>query len=820
MSKKSMNPMLLADFYKVSHREQYPEGTQTVYSTWTPRASRMDGVNDIVVFGFQAFIKEYLIDYFNDNFFNRPLEDVIAEYVRYIKFTLGKSDVPTRHIEELHELGYLPISILALPEGTVAPLRVPVLTIENTNLRFFWVTNFLETLMSCQLWQMSTSATIALQYKKILTKYAEETNGDLSGVPFQGHDFSMRGMGGVENAMISGAGHLLSFVGTDSIPAIWYLEQYYNCNIEKEMVGTSIPACYDNRTEVLTEHGWKYFAKLNADDKVAQYHNDGHIDFVIPSQYYNMQYCGKMIHYDSVGYHYVDCLVTPNHRMVRKSKASGLIEWFEADDKRYHFRTGYGSKNEIIISGIIGSGRKMTASEKLKIAFQADGSYPSHSEDYTGEKFNTYPIRFSLKKDRKKDRLIKLCKEAGVEYTISSYENGYYSFWIKPTERYVKTFDWINLSEISKEWADDFISELKHWDGHKGGSNTLTYTSTVKENVDIVHAICALSGRKGQYSSNLDQRLDNNRQVLHCITILENKTTVEGGNAIKKDAEYEGTIHCVSVPTKLLVVRRNNVVIVSGNTEHSVMCAYGKGNEFEAYKHLITDVYPSGFASIVSDTWNLWDVLNKIIKPLKNEIMARDGRIVIRPDSGDPVLIICGNPDGETEDERKGVIEILWDTFGGTTTEMGYKQLDSHVGCIYGDAITIQRCEEICKRLKAKGFASTNMVFGIGSYTYNYVTRDTFGYALKSTYAVVNGVERLLFKDPITDDGTKKSQRGLVRVYKDDEGKLYYLDDFTVSSWVWEEIFVEADLLETIFRDGKITKEYTLAEIRERLAEN
>lgn len=492
MSKKFFTPTLLADFYKISHREQYPDGTETIYSTWTPRTSRKEGITEVVAFGFQAFIKEYLIDYFYDNFFSKTKQEVVDEYTRVIKCTLGKEVVDTQHIEDLHDLGYIPIKIKAVDEGTLIPIRVPMMTIENTNPKFFWVTNFLETLMSCQLWQPTTSATIAYQYRKILDKYAADTNGDLSGVQFQGHDFSMRGMGSLESAMLSGSGHLLSFTGTDTIPAINYLEQYYNANIESELVGCSIPA-----------------------------------------------------------------------------------------------------------------------------------------------------------------------------------------------------------------------------------------------------------------------------------------------------------------------------------TEHSVMCTYGKENEIEAYKRLITEVYPTGFASIVSDTWNLWEVLDKIIKPLKKEILNRDGRIVVRPDSGDPVEIICGNINGKTEDERKGVVEILWDIFGGIITEQGYKQLDTHIGCIYGDAITVERCEEICKRLKSKGFASTNMVYGIGSYTYQYNTRDTFGFALKSTYAVVNGEERMLFKDPITDDGVKKSQRGEVVVLNSSDG-IIYKDGLNASG----ESMVKDNLLTTVFENGKLIKNQSLHEIRSRLLNN
>lgn len=483
---------VLADFYKISHREQYPEKTEMVYSTWTSRESRIKAITGVVAFGFQCFIKGFLIDYFDKYFFGRPTEDVVAEYKRLIKFTLGVEDPDASHIEALHKLGYLPIRIKAVKEGTVVPIRVPMLTIENTEPEFFWLTNYLETLMSCTMWMPSTSATIAFQYRKILEHYAKETGGDLGFVPFQGHDFSMRGMGALASSKSSGAAHLLSFFGTDTIPAICFLEEFYNADVEKEVVGTSIPA-----------------------------------------------------------------------------------------------------------------------------------------------------------------------------------------------------------------------------------------------------------------------------------------------------------------------------------TEHSVMCAHGQ-DEYESYRYIIEDVYPNGFVSIVSDTWDLWHVVGKVIPTLKDKIMARDGRVVIRPDSGDPVKIICGDSEATEEIIRKGVIESLWDTFGGTTNEKGYNVLDGHIGAIYGDSITLDRAIAICEGLKAKGFASTNVVFGIGSYTYQSNTRDTFGFALKSTFVVIDGKGKKIFKDPKTDNGVKKSQLGLVAVIRNKEGRIEYIDDLTLEqrAKLEEE---GRDLLEDIFIDGKLVRDETLAEIRQRL---
>src|SRR5690606_13888325 len=120
--------------------------------------------------------------------------------------------------------------------------------------------------------------------------------------------------------------------------------------------------------------------------------------------------------------------------------------------------------------------------------------------------------------------------------------------------------------------------------------------------------------------------------------------------------------------------------------------------------------------SVVSDTWDLWKVCTEYLPQLKDKILARDGKLVIRPDSGDPVDIICGSREIISDElggiryadflpKHKGVIELLWDVFGGTINEQGYKVLDPHIGAIYGDSITLERAKAICERLKAKGFA-------------------------------------------------------------------------------------------------------------------
>jgi nicotinamide phosphoribosyltransferase len=264
--------------------------------------------------------------------------------------------------------------------------------------------------------------------------------------------------------------------------------------------------------------------------------------------------------------------------------------------------------------------------------------------------------------------------------------------------------------------------------------------------------------------------------------------------------------------------------------------------EFEHFSRLL-DLYPTGILSVVSDTYDLWAVLTDFLPRLKHKILSRDGKLVIRPDSGDPVDIVCGtehmnhngkmirrlaiginNPANEvTIQESKGVIELLWDTFGGTVNEKGYKVLDPHVGVIYGDSINLQRCHDMCTRAMAKGFCTTNFVLGVGSYTFQYVSRDSLGWAIKATYAEIAEPRkehehfatqvfqcREIFKDPITDDGTKKSARGLLRVDRGEDGELVLRQQVTKE----EE---EGGELEVVFLDGELKRVQSLEEIRQLL---
>jgi nicotinamide phosphoribosyltransferase len=250
-------------------------------------------------------------------------------------------------------------------------------------------------------------------------------------------------------------------------------------------------------------------------------------------------------------------------------------------------------------------------------------------------------------------------------------------------------------------------------------------------------------------------------------------------------------------------------------TEHMVMCLDGRDNEKNTYERMLNK-FPTGVLAQVSDTWDLWNVITTILPSLKDKIMIRKGKLVIRPDSGDPVLILTGDASSSDWRARKGVIELLWDEFGGTMTGKGFRQLDNHIGAIYGDSITKTRAVQIFERLMAKGFASTNVVLGIGSYTYQYTTRDESGYAMKATWALVNGHERFLFKDPITDSGMKRSARGRLAVIQSMGQPLRLVDGLDYAEW---ERYNEdgSNLLQPVWRDGRFLRRDKLADIRKRV---
>jgi nicotinamide phosphoribosyltransferase len=584
--------MLATDGYKLGHGQMYRQGTTRVGSNLTPRTDKIYARNStafydgkLVWVGGQGAVQE-LHENWERTFFAKEKLGVIAEYKDFLAGYLGR-DLPTvDQMAALHDLGYLPLEFRSLPEGSLVPMGIPVLTITNTLDDFFWLVNYHETPLSTSTWKTATNATIAREYSKICEHYLKLTGCyDAFTLSVMCHDFSMRGMSGIEDAARSGIGHLTSFVGTDTLPAITYAKGYYDAT---GLIGISVPA---------TEHA-----------------------------------------------------VTSNN----------------------------------IIS---------------------------------------------------------------------------------------------------------ILAELE--------AGTYEFLSDEQENI------------------------------------------------------YN----------KMFKVNKEELRLVA-----EVMFVYD----------LITRIVPDGIVSNVSDTYDFWGMMTRGYPYLKEVIMRRNplglqpGKVVVRPDSGDPVLVICGMKpvigyDGKAvdfesfddleqsvfEDEYDltkfdcvkvggvfyavkqymhgpgidkdtvypyevvaGAIRTLYKTFGGTITETGHKLIDSHIGLIYGDSITTKRAEEILRRLAEQGYAAANVVFGVGSYTYQCNTRDTFGFAVKATNSVINGQEVAIYKDPKTDS-KKKSAKGRLHVSADveqDGYPLYLEDNVTV------ERENDGDNLLTVFyRDGKFLKRTTLDEIRQRI---
>ena len=236
------NPMLLCDFYKAVHAEMLPHGITKSVSYFTPRMSRVDRWQEVVMFGLQGFIKTYLIDYFNENFFRRTLPDVLHEYTRIMDYTLGAGTYSYQKIEDLYNLGYLPIEIVSLSEGTLVPMHVPMFGITNTHPNFAWLPQALESLISAEMWHPMIAATVGYTYRQIVNKYYDLTCDESIPKAKALGSFDFRGEECLQSAVKAGAGWCLSFLNTATVPTIPYLEQMYNCNCEKEPVAYGSPS--------------------------------------------------------------------------------------------------------------------------------------------------------------------------------------------------------------------------------------------------------------------------------------------------------------------------------------------------------------------------------------------------------------------------------------------------------------------------------------------------------------------------------------------------------------------------------------------------
>jgi len=317
--------------------------------------------------------------------------------------------------------------------------------------------------------------------------------------------------------------------------------------------------CYDDKTEVLTRTGWKPFCKLEYGERIAQYNTDKTITFVEPIEYYKKKYIGKMCWFhDTIGRY--EQMVTPTHRIIYR-RNNILKEQLARDVKpnqtQKYDRCGYAPGNA-----------RLSWYERFLIAYQANGT--QWRKECDGSKCGHFTIRFSFSKQRKIKRFQTIINNLGFKYKIKIREfknpkwNKQLTFYVQIPEQISKTFNWIDLTRISSEWGKEFIKELSLWDGTKQKNyNIIDYSSRIKYNVDIVQAICTLSGFVSKYHVSKG-RLPHHSDI-HRLTIREFEQA-SGTSIIKEYVDYNGYVYCVKVPSSYLVVRRNNKPCISGNS--------------------------------------------------------------------------------------------------------------------------------------------------------------------------------------------------------------------------------------------------------------
>lgn len=818
---KKLLPMLLCDFYKISHKKLYDTESGILYSTWTPRKSRIEGVDKVVTFGLQGFIKEYLIDYFNENFFNKPLDEVISEYVRVISNTLNDPNPETDHIEALHKLGYLPIKICSIPEGTLCPIRVPMFTIENTLPEFYWITNFLETIMSTYIWKPSTSATIAYQYYKIVNKWADKTCDNKDHIPFCCHDFSMRGMACLGSAETSGAGHLLSFAGTDTIPAILYLENYYNADCTKELVGTSIPATEHSIME-LNSYG-KENDEYDAFKRIiTEVHPNGFVSIV--SDTWNLW---KVL---------TDTCVRLKTEIMSR-------------DGRVVIRPDSGDPCDIICG--------LNTSD-YRLSNGTDGKLCTIENDDNVGKI-LVPIENQEYADERYKGVIELLWEV-FGGTINS--KGY-----KVLDPHIGC---IYGDAITLERAEEICKRLES----KGfaSSNIVFGIGSYCISKDTKILCSDFIWRRAEDIEVGQEIFCFNEDPIYGNGAMSSRKYKLGKITYNEKGKKKGLTICCG--KRKLTCSKDHPVLVWGS-QYGNTAFFNKPNE-EQLKSFNVDI-PRGYGLIWKKAEELkigdklaflqdpWECCNDYDTGYISAMFDAEGSLSRWSKSNSvfsSLVITFTQKEGIVLNEVKrllqkhnfrwyenikdnnvcgirilgGFLEVI--RFLGTfrpkrLLDKAYKELYNLPVLKRNSSYSLQEVTNISEEfiIDIANISTSEGTFITDGFlthnTYNMNTRDTFGFALKTTYAQVNGKELLLYKDPITDDGTKKSQKGMVSVFRDEMfDEIMYRDEYYQKDKE-EAIQMRKDhpndehyeMLQTVFLNGKLLKDWSLSEIRNRLKE-
>ena len=261
------NLLLNTDSYKTSHYLQYPPGTEYVYSYIEPRGGKWD---DVLFFGLQMFIKEYL---------TKPITQEMIDEAEEFWAAHGEPfhKEGWQYILDHHK-GFLPLSIKAVREGSVVPNHNVLVTVVNTDPKCFWLTSFMETSLLRAVWYPTTVATNSFQCKRVIKRYLDITSDDPEGqIMFKLHDFGARGVSSLESAAIGGAAHLVNFMGTDTASGVLAARKYYNAT----MAGFSIPAA-----EHSTITSWERSGEIDAyRNMIRQFSKPGSIYAVVSDSY-------------------------------------------------------------------------------------------------------------------------------------------------------------------------------------------------------------------------------------------------------------------------------------------------------------------------------------------------------------------------------------------------------------------------------------------------------------------------------------------------------------------------------------------------------
>lgn len=240
----SANPASIKDVYKEAHIPAVKRAADAAYTTFTNRfAKHANTLNKkyVVNFGLQRYILDYLLGDWQRNFFSLPKEDAVATHGALMETIVPGGDY--KYLEDLHDLGYLPLEIKALPEGVLVPYGVPPITMKSTLSDFAWLGQGLETVTSTEVWPMQTSATTGYQYLATAYLFAKKTGYPVEAIRYAAHDFSLRGAFGRFAGSMIGLAHIaVGNVGTDNVPGVLEAREYYGANLTEEEVGKSIRA--------------------------------------------------------------------------------------------------------------------------------------------------------------------------------------------------------------------------------------------------------------------------------------------------------------------------------------------------------------------------------------------------------------------------------------------------------------------------------------------------------------------------------------------------------------------------------------------------